>query len=65
MKTKHALILIALGYCFEFFGAFQKIMHTAYADFILMIAMILKVIGVVWLVFKLVTNPKAKDFMNW
>ena len=65
MKTKHALIILALGYCFEFLGAFQKILHTAYADFILMIAMILKIAGMLLLIYKLVTNPKAKEFLDW
>ncbi|HLZ17697.1 MAG TPA: hypothetical protein VKQ08_11680 [Cyclobacteriaceae bacterium] len=65
MKTKHAIIILALGYCFDFLGAFQKILHTAYADLLLLIAMFLKIFGMLLFVYKVVTNPKAKEFLNW
>jgi hypothetical protein len=32
MKTKHAIILIALGYCFDFVGAVSKITHAYCAN---------------------------------
>jgi hypothetical protein len=36
-----------------------------YADFLLMVGMILKVLGVVLFMYKVFTSPKAKDFLNW
>jgi len=65
MKTKHALLILVLGYCCDFLGAFQKILHTAFADFTLMIAMILKIFGLLFFIYKLFTNPKAKEFLEW
>ncbi len=65
MKIKHAILLFALGYCFDFIGAFERIMHTIYANPLLMIGMILKVLGLIVFLYKLLTYPKAKDFLNW
>jgi hypothetical protein len=65
MKIKHAILLLAIGYCFDFIGAFNKILHTAYGDALLAFAMVLKVIGVIVFVYKLFTYPKAKDFLEW
>lgn len=65
MKIKHAILLLAIGYCFEFIGALNKILHYVYADFLLTFAMVLKVMGIVIFVYKLFSYPKAKDFLNW
>ena len=65
MKIKHAILLLAIGYCFDFIGALSKILHTVYADPLLTFAMVLKVIGIIVFVYKLFTYPKAKDFLNW
>jgi len=65
MKLKHAIILLVLGYCFDFIGALQKIMHTQYADSLLIIGMTLKVAGALLFLYKIFTNPKTKDFLNW
>jgi hypothetical protein len=65
MKIKHALFFIAIGYFLDIFGAFQKFMHPSYPDSILMTPSIFKVLGIVILLYKLLTNPKAKEFLNW
>lgn len=65
MKTKHALLLIAFGYCLDFVGGLQKIIHHPRADLFLIMATILKVIGVLIFVYKLITYPRTKNFMNW
>jgi hypothetical protein len=65
MKIKHAILLLAIGYCFDFIGALGKILHTVFADPLLTLAMVLKMIGVIVFVYKLFTYPKAKDFLNW
>lgn len=65
MKVKHAVMMLALGYALNFIGAFLKIMHRASADAVLLIAMVFSVTGISVLLYKLVTYPKVKDFMNW
>ena len=65
MKTKHALLLIAFGYCLDFVGALQKIMHHPRADLLLIMATMLKVAGVLLFAYKLITYPRTKNFMNW
>lgn len=65
MKTKHALLLIAVGYCLDFVGGLQKIIHHPRADLFLIMATILKVFGVLIFVYKLITYPRTKNFMNW
>ena len=64
MKTKHAIILLVFGYCLDFIGALFKILHTAQADITLTIAAILKVLGALLFLYKLLTYPKIKDFLE-
>lgn len=64
MKIKHAVISIAAGFAFDFVGAFWKIMHWPGANILLMIALLLKVSGLVELIIKLVSNKRIRDFMN-
>lgn len=64
MKAKYALVILILGFCFDFIGALFKIMHSREADTILTLAAILKVLGAVLLLYKLITYPKWKDFLN-
>lgn len=64
MKAKHAILLIALGYCFDFVVAWSKITHAPYANNLLLIAVCLKVVGVMLLVFKIVNYEAFKKFMN-
>lgn len=65
MKIKHALLLIALGYCFEIFGALLKILHYLYADPLLVTSAFLKILGIIVLLYKILTHPKAKEYLNW
>jgi hypothetical protein len=65
MKTKHALLLIAFGFCLDFAGGLLKIMHHPRAELLFIMATILKVIGVLLFVYKLITYPRTKNFMNW
>ena len=64
MKLKHGIILLVLGYCIEFIGALQKIMHSPNANTLLITGTILKVSGALLLLYKLLTHPKAKEFLN-
>jgi len=65
MKVKHILFLLAAGYMLEVLGAFMKVMHQASADIVLGCATIVIVVAILLLVYKLITYPKFKDFMNW
>ena len=65
MKLKHAIILIVIAYCMDIFGGLQKILHTANADTILIVATIIKIIGWLLLLYKILTHPKAKEFLDW
>ena len=64
MKTKHGFLLLVLGYCFDFVGAYLKITHKANADNIFLIATGLKIIGALFILYKLVIYRKFRDFMN-
>jgi hypothetical protein len=64
MKTKHTIILLILGYCLDFLGGLFKILHHQGADSILTVAAILKISGALLFLYKLVTYPKWKDFLN-
>ncbi|MBS1663964.1 MAG: hypothetical protein JST68_23155 [Bacteroidetes bacterium] len=65
MKAKHALILLILGYCLDFIGSTVKIMHHLGGDEILITATVLKVMGSLLLLSKLVSYPKLKDFFDY
>lgn len=64
MKAKHGIIILILGYCFDFIGGLFKIMHREGADTILIVATVLKIFGALTLLYKLIIYPKIKDFMN-
>ena len=65
MKLKHALIIIVFGFCFDFIGTLLKILHAPNADNLLIIGTILKVFGTLLLLYKILTHPKAKEFLDW
>ena len=64
MKAKHALMLLALGYCFDFIGALFKLEHWEYADQIFIVSTVCKVTGTIVFLLKLLAHPKAKEFLN-
>ena len=65
MKLKHSLIILVIGYCFDFIGALFKIMHWEYGDQMLIIATVLKVYGALFFVLKAVRHPKIKELLNY
>lgn len=64
MKAKHAIILLIFGYCLDFIGSLFKILHTAQADITLTIAAVLKVVGALLFLYKLISYPKIKEFLE-
>ena len=65
MKTKHAIIIFVFGLCFDFVGALFKILHHSNADTLLIVGTIFKVLGGLLFLYKLLTHPKIKEFLNW
>ncbi len=64
MKLKHGLILLLIGYCFEFIGTFEKIMHYSYSDLVWIFSLTFKLAGAILVAYKIQNNPKLKDFWN-
>ena len=64
MKAKHAIAILVIGYCLDFLGGLFKILHTREADFILTVAAFLKITGALFFLYKLVSYPKLKDFLE-
>ena len=65
MKAKHAITLLVLGYCLDFIGTLQKIIHHPLADTIFIVATCLKVLGALLFLYKLLNYPRFKEFLNW
>lgn len=64
MKTKHALVVLVIAFLIVLVGALAKIMHWPFGNAMLILGLSLKVIGVLLLLYKLLTRPKFKDFLN-
>ena len=64
MKIRHVLIFLVIAFVIGFIGALFKIMHWPGSDVILVAAMVLKVIAAVLLVFKVLSLPEVKKFIN-
>ena len=65
MKIKHAILLLILGYCLDLIAAFLKLTHAPNATMVLIVGAILKVAGGLLLLYKILTYPKFRDFLNW
>ncbi len=65
MKVKHAIIIIIIGYCINVWGALQKILHSINANNILTLGFVIIIIGWLLLLYKIITHPKLKEFLNW
>ena len=65
MKLKYAIILLIIGYCKEAFGALQKILYTPIADKVLTFSAWFIIVAWLIILFKLLTHPKLKEFINW
>jgi hypothetical protein len=55
-QFKIPLLLFLLGILFSVIGAWMKIMHYSYADFLLTAAMIVKAIAVIFSIYILVKD---------
>lgn len=68
MKTKHTLIILAIGLILSFIGVVFKITHLEigpiHGNNLLTIGMIVEIIGGILFLYKLLTHKKFKDFLN-
>jgi len=64
MKAKHAIIIFVFGYCLDYIGTLQKVLHSSYANTLLVIGTVLKVAGALLFLYKLITYPGFKNFWN-
>lgn len=65
MKIKHLLVVILIGFLWTIVGALFKIQHWPYANEILVIGTLIKVLFIILLIWKILTTDKFKDFLNW
>ena len=56
MKAKHALIILATGYCIDFVAAMFKLEHWEYGDELIIIATVFKVVGFIAFLAKLMPS---------
>ena len=64
MKAKHTILIIALGFALDYLASLSRLFHRTEASTVLVIAAILKVVGVLWLAFKVVQYEGFRKFMN-
>ncbi len=64
MKTKYAIIILALGFLIDVIATPFKLMHWSYANEMILLRTLLVFVGGILLLYKLLTHPKLKDFLN-
>lgn len=64
MKAKHTILLIALGFCLDFVGSFSRLLHRGESTTLLLLATILKVLGILLLAYKVVRYEGFRKFME-
>ena len=64
MKIKHTVVVLGIGFMLIIIGALFKIMHCDLGNELLVTGMLVKIIGGILLLYKLLTHPKFKDFLN-
>lgn len=65
MKVKHTLLIAFLGMLSIFAGAINKLNHMPQSKYFLAIGLVLLIAGAIAFLYKLVTHPKVKDFLNF
>lgn len=64
MKLKHAFLLLVVGLGLGVLGALWKIMHYTYADVLLIASLTLNLVAVILGIYKILSHPKVKGFLN-
>lgn len=65
MKTKYVIALFLVGILLTILGSLFKVMHWPSATILMILGTVFEVIALILFVYKLITYPKFKDFMNW
>ena len=65
MTIKHVLAFIIFGFIFSIIGTLFKIQHWPYANEMLTIGTLIKVIFGSLLIYKILTTDKFKESLNW
>jgi protein-S-isoprenylcysteine O-methyltransferase Ste14 len=65
MKAKYAVIVLTLGLCLDFVGVVFKLLHWVGSDWLLLTGLTFKVVGALTFLYKLLTHPKVREFLNW
>lgn len=63
-RYKHVIAILVLGFIIGFVGAWAKILHFSWANYVLTISIIIKVMAGVLLIIKLITDKTSKNFLN-
>lgn len=64
MKAKHTIILIALGFAIGYLGTLPGIFGRSAANVLLILGTLLKVLGILWLAYKVISYEGFRKFMN-
>ncbi|MCU7616714.1 gliding motility protein GldL [Chryseobacterium sp. PBS4-4] len=68
MKAKYAIIIFLVGFLITLFGAWLKITHFSFGPFngniCLTIGSVIQGLGILLIIFKVLTNQRFKDFLN-
>jgi len=64
MKAKHTILLIALGFCLEYVSTLSRILYRGEAATLIVLATILKVLGILLLAYKVVRYEGFRKFME-
>jgi len=64
MKAKYTILLIAFGFCLGFVGDQMRLMHWQGWYTVSLMATLLKVIGVLWFAFKILSYDGFRRFME-
>jgi hypothetical protein len=64
MKIKLSIWILVVGFMIGFIGSWMKITHQFFADFVLGISALLKLLGLLLLAIFLFQHPKIKQFLS-
>ena len=63
-KANHTIRLFARGFCLEYVGSLSRIMHRGEAATLMVLATVLKVLGILLLAYKVVRYEGFRKFME-
>lgn len=63
-RYKHVIAVLVLGFVIGFIGAWAKILHFSWSNYVLTASMFIKVIAGVLLIIKLITDKTSNNFLN-